>query len=111
MIPVIRHGLGRYNQGPDDRYIRLWSHSVSSISSVSFEHVFATFVLNLLLVMAKNKDLEGGGGVDATPPKVLLGFFLGDKTSAPDVSSSCSFIPRTHFETSSVTVSFYGYQV
>ena len=62
MIPVIRHGLGRYNQGPDDRYIRLWSHSVSSISSVSFEHVFATFVLNLLLVMAKNKDLEGGGG-------------------------------------------------
>ena len=30
------------------------------------------------------------------------------KTSAPDVFSSCSFIPRAHFESSSVMVSFYG---
>ena len=32
---------------------------------------------------------EGGGG---------LSFLLEDKTSAPDVFSSCSFITRAHFE-------------
>ena len=48
--------------------------------------------------------------VQGTPPifEVFLSFFLEDKTSAPDVFSSCSFIPRAHFETSSVMVSFYG---
>ena len=49
------------------------------------------------------------GGLDATQPKVFLSFFLEDKTSAPDVFSSCSFIPRANFETSSVMVSRYGY--
>ena len=43
-------------------------------------------------------------GVDATPPKVFLSFFLEDKTLAPDVFSSCLFIPRAHFETSLVSV-------
>ena len=52
-----------------------------------------------------------GGGVDATPPKVFLSFFLEDKTSAPDVFSSCSFIPCAHFETSLVMVSCYGYEI
>ena len=42
----------------------------------------------------------GGGGVDATHHKIFLSFFfLEDKTSAPDVYSSCSFIPRVDFET------------
>ena len=45
----------------------------------------------------------GGQGVVGTP---LLRFFLDDKTSAPDVFRRCSFIPRAHFETSSVMVSF-----
>ena len=36
----------------------------------------------------------GGGRVDAIPAKVFLSFPLEDKTSAPDVFSSCSFIPR-----------------
>ena len=44
----------------------------------------------------------GGGG---------LSFFLEDKTSAPDVFSSCSFIPCAHFETSLVIISFYGYEI
>ena len=35
-------------------------------------------------------------------------FFLGDKTSAPDVFSSCSFIPRANLETILVMVSYYG---
>ena len=56
-----------------------------------------------------------GGGVDATTPppphKVFLSFFLQDKTSVPDVLSSCWFIPRTDFETSLVIVSYYGYEI
>ena len=42
---------------------------------------------------------------------IFLGFLLGDKTSAPDVFSSCSFIRRVHFESSSVMVRFYGYEI
>ena len=41
----------------------------------------------------------------------FLSFVLPDKTSAHDVFSSCSFISRTHFESSSVTVSFYGFEI
>ena len=41
----------------------------------------------------------------------ISNFFLDDKTSAPDVFSSCSFIPRAHFETSLVMVSYYGYEI
>ena len=44
----------------------------------------------------------GGGG---------LSFFLEDKTSAPDVFSSCSFILCAHFETSLMIISFYGYEI
>ena len=43
--------------------------------------------------------------------EVFLSFFLDDKTSAPDVFSSCSFISRTHFETSLVMVSDFGYEI
>ena len=39
-------------------------------------------------------------------PKVLLSFLLEYKISAPDVFSSCSFIPPAHFQLSSVMVSF-----
>ena len=53
----------------------------------------------------------GEGGVDATPHKVFLSFFLEDKTSAPDVFSSCSFIARADFEMSLVMVSCYGYEI
>ena len=43
-----------------------------------------------------------------TYKEVFLRFLLDDKTSEPDVFSSYSFIPRTHFETSLVMVSCYG---
>ena len=46
-----------------------------------------------------------------TPYKVFLSFFLDDKTSAPDVFSSCSFIPFAHFKLSLVMLSNYGYEV
>ena len=42
---------------------------------------------------------------------VCLSFLLEDITLAADVFSSCFFIPRAHFESSSVMVSFYGYEI
>ena len=57
------------------------------------------------------------GGVASTPPpplprnKVFLSFFLEDKTSASDVFSICSFIPREDLATSLVMVSFNGYEI
>ena len=53
----------------------------------------------------------GGEGAGFHPTKVFLSFFLEDKTSAPDVSSSCLFILWAHFETSLVMVSCYGYEI
>ena len=43
----------------------------------------------------------GGGG----------GGFLEDKTSVPDIFSSCLFIPRAHFERGLMMVSCYGYEI
>ena len=52
-----------------------------------------------------------GGRVVATPLKVFLIFFLDDKTLAPKVFCSCSFIPGAHFDTSLVMNSYYGYEI
>ena len=51
-----------------------------------------------------------GGGIPYS--EVFLSFILEDKTRAPDVFSSCSFIPPAHFETSSVIrgLSYPGFQ-
>ena len=38
-------------------------------------------------------------------------FFLGYKTSAPDVFRSYSFIPAAHFDERSVINSCYGYEI
>ena len=54
---------------------------------------------------------RGGGGAGLPLFEVFLSFFLDDKTSAPDVFSSYSIIPRSHFERSAVMVSFYGYEI
>ena len=52
--------------------------------------------------------------MDATPqpPVVFLSFsVLNDQTSVPSVFfSSCLFIPRTHFETSFVMISYFAYE-
>ena len=50
--------------------------------------------------------MGAGGGVS-----FFWGFFLEDKTSAPEIFSSCSFIHCPHFETSLVMVSCYGYEI
>ena len=52
------------------------------------------------------RTYKGGGGA-----VVFLTFFLDDKTSAPKDFCSCSFIPRAHFETRLVMVSYYGYEI
>ena len=49
--------------------------------------------------------------MDAISGEVFVDFFLEDKTSGPDVFSSCLFIPRAHFETSSVMVGCSGYEI
>ena len=41
----------------------------------------------------------------------LGGGFLEDKTSVPDIFSSCLFIPRAHFERGLMMVSCYGYEI
>ena len=67
-------------------------------------------------LLNKPSDLQvvvgGGGGEEGLPPKWgFLIFFLEDETSATDVYRSCSFIPRAHFKTSLVMVSYYGYEI
>ena len=56
-------------------------------------------------------ETYGVGVVTATPSEFFLSFFLDEKTSAPDVFTSCSFIPRAQFGTSLVIVSDYGYEI
>ena len=66
--PVIRHGYFRSeNQGRDDRYIRLRSHSIShsvesrlrqSHSITFFATSFSRLFFIYLRVMAKNKDIN-----------------------------------------------------
>ena len=56
---------------------------------------------------------RGEGWLDATPSIrfFFLSFFLEDKTSVPDVFSTCSFIPCAHFETRLVMDSRSGYEL
>ena len=58
------------------------------------------------------RTFKGGGGGTSwmLPPRVFLTFLLEDKTLASDVFGSSSFIPRAHFESNSLIVSFYGYE-
>ena len=51
---------------------------------------------NARQINPSDNNEAGGGRGGYHPPKVFLSFFLEDKTSAPEVFSSCSFIPRAH---------------
>ena len=62
-----------------------------------------------MLCVTYPSDVQAG--VHANPHTVFLSFFLEDKTSAPNVFSSCLFIPRAHFKSSPVMVSCYGYGI
>ena len=52
-----------------------------------------SIVMNVDINPRTYKEGRGGGC-----PEVFLSFVIEDKTSAPDVFSSCSLIPRSHFE-------------
>ena len=56
-------------------------------------------------ILTLGRTRGGGGRVRGgwiPYSEVFLSFILEDKTRAPNVFSSCSFIPRAHFVTSSV---------
>ena len=61
------------------------------------------------LTLGRSRGGEGGTSW-MPPPRVFLSFLLEDKTLASDVFGSSSFIPRAHFESNSLIVSFYGYE-
>ena len=67
-------------------------------------------VVALFMRYSHHEHGGSGGGYNPLPHNVFLSFFLEDKTSVPDAFTSCSFIPRSHFETSLVMVSCYGYE-
>ena len=69
------------------------------------------FLIRIKIKLGLNAWMYSGVGGGWIPHKVFLSFFLGDKTSAPDVFSSCLFIPRAHFEASSVMISCCGYEI
>ena len=65
-----------------------------------------------VLTLGGTRGGGGRGGAGCHLHKVfLIFFFLENKTSVPDVFSSCSFIPCAHFEISLVMVSCYDYEI
>ena len=45
------------------------------------------------------------------PHKVFLEFFQEEPLPQTAVFSSCTHIPKTHFDTSLVKISYYGYEM
>ena len=77
-------------------------YPMSVLLSIQENSNFKTCLPRSILTLGRTRGAGGG----CHPP---LRFFFDNKTSASDVLSSCSFIPRTHFETSVVKISYYGY--
>ena len=69
------------------------------------------FTGKIILILRRTRGRRGGGCHPPPPHKVFQSFFLEYKTIAPDVFSSCSFIPRADFETSLVMVSCDGFEI
>ena len=67
-------------------------------------HWFRVGERPISLTLRCSRGGRGGGGGG----RFFWFFFLDDRISASEVFCSCSFIPRAHFETSSVMVSCYG---
>ena len=76
--------------------------------AVKFNEQALFFVINHLLDVTKLSGVQGGGGDGCHPSrKKIKKTSKDDKKSAPEVFSSCSLIPRAHFETSLVMISYY----
>ena len=114
MIPIINSitsvnlNLGWYNQAKycyekTIHVSRCSDQLCSNLWTSSFWLLFAS-----LFVDCFNPRMCQGDGWLPHPLRFILSFFLHTKTSAADVVSSCLFIPRKHFETSLVMVSYYG---
>ena len=88
-----------------------WYHSTSLSSRSLYAIPLCVFSFENLIFFYPRTYKEGGRGWMPLPHKVFLSFFLRDKTLAPEISSSCSFIPRADFETCLVMVSCYGYEI
>ena len=73
-------------------------------TELSFRVVLFIYLYKLILPF-NPRTYKGGWH------NVFRSFILEDKKSVPDVFSSCSFIPRAHFEISLVMVSCYGYEI
>ena len=85
--------------------LKLWSHARILVSRTWGLIITKIILTELTLGCTRGK---GGGG---HPHNFFLSFFVEDKTSAPDVFSSCLFILHANFETSLVMVSCYGYDI
>ena len=72
-------------------------------------HRQSHFSFKITSINPRTYNWAGGG--EHPPFKFFWVFFLDDKASTPGVFSSCSFIPRAHFETALVIVSYYGYEI
>ena len=132
----LRKRTSPFNRANVKRHL-IWSRFLNIAWPLSRRDMFMIYILYLLIIcrpLVKRKipsfflikfgeflgslgtinprTFKGGGGEGCQPPrKVFLSFFLEDKPSAPDVFGRCSLIPRTLFETSSVMVSCYGYEI
>ena len=86
-------------------------------TSTYFLSAFSFYVLSVPIFTTEESYVQGGGGgggvmwVDATSLRFFGVFFLEDETPAPDVFSGCSFILRANFETSSLMVTSYRYDL
>ena len=97
------------------RYYMLLS-SLTDNSRVSFISFYWLMIILLsnskwILSHLNPRTYKEARGWMPTPIRFFFKFFPQDKTSVPDVFSSCSFIPRAHFETSLVMVSCYGKEI
>ena len=99
------HGIARQWSCTAILSLKLWSHARILVSRTWGLIITKIILSELTLGCTRGK---GGGG---HPHKVFLSFFVEDKTSAPDVFSSCLFILHANFETSLVMVSCYGYDI
>ena len=83
------------------RLLPQWRQNRGAVNAVQWRH-YSHLTLG-------RTGLAGGGGWH--PSFEIFSFFVDDKTSLPEVSSSRSFILCKHFETSLVMVSYYGYVI
>ena len=114
--------FSRYRKRPSNFYSDCWFKRLSRGIWVNQKQTKFKWIMNKLnwklhdlyfkLIVYSNCLILGRRKGDvAGPPSFFLIFFLGDKTSAPEVSCSCLFILRAHFEKSLVMVRYYGYEI